>query len=90
MKLIPDYNSNDSYPKLRALVKPISQTLSKPPVVGEPADADGSNASVPIKCVSCGLQSAAPHGSDLECIAALRAEVARLVAVLRPLLRQSA
>jgi hypothetical protein len=42
-----------------------------------------------VRCASCGIHTVAPHGSDAECIKALRSEVERLLTILRPL-RQTA
>lgn len=36
-----------------------------------------------VCCPSCGLATAGLHGSDAECVAALRMEIARVSAVLQ-------
>ena len=59
------------------------QKFSERPVADVQAEPDGLH--TPVRCTSCGIYAASPHGSEVECIKALRSEIERLVTILHPM-----
>jgi hypothetical protein len=67
--------------------KPMFQKSSERPVVDVKSEPDVNDPQTSVRCASCGSHSATPHGSEVECIKALRSEVERLLTILRPFRR---